>query len=199
MSLLLIVVASLILLVLVSFGVEALRRRSSTPKALYWAPNIPIKTTVIDGNMPTTQRACRDWSGLRSLGWRCGYGDNKRQINLIAVTRRRMPKRVCRKCLTRSVQREGAGQSAMTKRLATPSPARAALSGTKIIDEGRYYCGPHHHRRCHYANARADDGACPTGNESSSKLASNNADYGFRRNRATHERERQSYYRNNLH
>ena len=50
MSLLLIVVASLILLVLVSFGVEALRRRPSTPKALYWAPNIPIKTTVIDGN-----------------------------------------------------------------------------------------------------------------------------------------------------
>jgi hypothetical protein len=49
MSLLLIVVASLILLVLVSFGVEALRRRPSTPKALYWAPNIPIKTTVIDG------------------------------------------------------------------------------------------------------------------------------------------------------
>ena len=50
MSLLLIVVASLILFVLVSFGVEALRRRPSTPKALYWAPNIPIKTTVIDGN-----------------------------------------------------------------------------------------------------------------------------------------------------
>jgi pimeloyl-ACP methyl ester carboxylesterase len=50
MSLLLIVVASLILLVLVSFGVEALRRRPSTPKALYWAPKIPIKTTVIDGN-----------------------------------------------------------------------------------------------------------------------------------------------------
>jgi hypothetical protein len=50
MSLLLIVVASLILLVLVSFGVEALRRRPSTPMALYWAPNIPIKTTVIDGN-----------------------------------------------------------------------------------------------------------------------------------------------------
>jgi len=50
MSLLLIVVASLILLVHVSFGVEALRRRPSTPKALYWAPNIPIKTTVIDGN-----------------------------------------------------------------------------------------------------------------------------------------------------
>src|SRR5262249_27099060 len=42
--------ASLILLVLVSFGVEALRRRPSTPKALYWAPKIPIKTTVIDGN-----------------------------------------------------------------------------------------------------------------------------------------------------
>src|SRR5262249_33026609 len=79
------------------------------------------------------------------------------------------------------------------------TPARAALSGTQIIDEGRYYCGPHHHRRCHYANARADDGACATGNESSSTLASNNADYGFRRNRATHERERQSYYRNNLH
>src|SRR5215831_17116536 len=50
MSLLLIVVASLILLVLVSFGVEALRRRPSTPKALYWAPKIRIKTTVIDGN-----------------------------------------------------------------------------------------------------------------------------------------------------
>jgi pimeloyl-ACP methyl ester carboxylesterase len=50
MSLLLIIVASLILLVLVSFGVEALRRRPSTPKALYWAPKIPIKTTVIDGN-----------------------------------------------------------------------------------------------------------------------------------------------------
>jgi hypothetical protein len=76
---------------------------------------------------------------------------------------------------------------------------RAGLSGTKIIDEGRYYCGPHHHRRCHYANARTDDGACATGNESSSSLASNNADYGFWRNRATHERKRQSYYRNNLH
>jgi pimeloyl-ACP methyl ester carboxylesterase len=50
MSLLLIVVVSLILLVLVSFGVEALRRRPSTPKALYWGPKIPIKTTVIDGN-----------------------------------------------------------------------------------------------------------------------------------------------------
>jgi hypothetical protein len=81
----------------------------------------------------------------------------------------------------------------------TPTPARAALSGTKIIDEGCYYCGPHHHRRCHYAKARADDAACATGNESSSSLASNNADYGFWRNRATHERERQSYYRNNLH
>ena len=84
-------------------------------------------------------------------------------------------------------------------RPATATLARAALRGTKIIDEGRYYCGPHHHRRCHYANARADDCACATGNESSSSLASNNADYGFRRNRATHERKRQSYYRNNLH
>ena len=50
MSLLLIVFGSLVFLVLVSFGVEALRRRPATPKALYWAPKIPIKTIVIDGN-----------------------------------------------------------------------------------------------------------------------------------------------------
>src|SRR6516225_525552 len=49
MTLLLLIVGSLILLVAVSLGVEALRRRSTAPTTLYWAPEIPIQTTVIDG------------------------------------------------------------------------------------------------------------------------------------------------------
>jgi hypothetical protein len=66
---------------------------------------------------------------------------------------------------------------------------RAAQSGSKIED--RQHCRPHHHRRCHYANARAEEGAYRTGDESASSLASDKADYSFRRNRATHEREAQ--------
>lgn len=50
MTLLLIIIGSLVLLVLVSFGVEALRRRPTAPKTLYWAPKIRIQTTVIGGN-----------------------------------------------------------------------------------------------------------------------------------------------------
>jgi hypothetical protein len=79
------------------------------------------------------------------------------------------------------------------------SKQKAALGGTKIVDEDRQHCGPHHHRRCHYANARAEEGACGTGNESASSLASEKADYSFRRNRATHEREGQGYHRYNFH
>jgi len=59
--------------------------------------------------------------------------------------------------------------------------------------------GHTHHRRCHYANARADGGAYGPSNESASNPASDKADYGFRRNRATHEREGQSYHRNYFH
>jgi hypothetical protein len=43
--LLLIVIGSLFLLVLVSFGVDALRRRPAPPKALYWAPK-SLQTTI---------------------------------------------------------------------------------------------------------------------------------------------------------
>ena len=50
MTLLLLIVGSLILLVAVSFAVEAMRRRPAAPTTLYWAPKIPIQTTVIDGN-----------------------------------------------------------------------------------------------------------------------------------------------------
>ena len=52
-----------------------------------------------------------------------------------------------------------------------------------------------HQRRCHYAYAYAcaDGGAYGASNESASNPASDKADYGFRRNRATHEREGQSY------
>ena len=50
MTLLLLIIGSLVLLVLVSFGVEALRRRPTAPKTLYWAPKIRIQTTVIGGN-----------------------------------------------------------------------------------------------------------------------------------------------------
>ena len=56
-----------------------------------------------------------------------------------------------------------------------------------------------HHRRCHYAYARAHGGAYGASNESASNPASDKADCGFRRNRATHEREGQSYHRNNFH
>jgi pimeloyl-ACP methyl ester carboxylesterase len=50
MTLLLLIIGSLIFLVLVSFGVEALRTRPSAPSTLYWAPEIPIQTTEIGGN-----------------------------------------------------------------------------------------------------------------------------------------------------
>jgi pimeloyl-ACP methyl ester carboxylesterase len=50
MTLLLLIIGSLISLVVVSFGVEALRRRPTAPTTLYWAPKIPIQTTVIGGN-----------------------------------------------------------------------------------------------------------------------------------------------------
>ena len=50
MTLLLLIVGSLILLVVLSFGVEALRRRPTAPTTLYWDPKIPIQTTVISGN-----------------------------------------------------------------------------------------------------------------------------------------------------
>jgi len=50
MTLLLLIIGSLIFLVVVSFAVEAMRRRPTAPATLYWAPKIPIQTTVIDGN-----------------------------------------------------------------------------------------------------------------------------------------------------
>jgi pimeloyl-ACP methyl ester carboxylesterase len=50
MTLLLLIIGSLIFLVLLSFGVEALRRRPTAPRTLYWAPEIPIQTTEIGGN-----------------------------------------------------------------------------------------------------------------------------------------------------
>jgi pimeloyl-ACP methyl ester carboxylesterase len=50
MTLLLLIIGSLIFLVALSFGVEALRRRPTAPTTLYWAPKIPIQTTVIGGN-----------------------------------------------------------------------------------------------------------------------------------------------------
>jgi hypothetical protein len=68
--------------------------------------------------------------------------------------------------------------------------------------------GHTHHRRSHYARARADGGdanarayggaygAC---NETTSNPATDKAEYGFRRNRATHEREGQGYHRNHFH
>jgi hypothetical protein len=59
--------------------------------------------------------------------------------------------------------------------------------------------GHTHHRRCHYANARADGGAYGASNESTRNPPSDKAGYGFRRNRATHEREGQSYHRNQFH
>jgi hypothetical protein len=50
MNLLLIIIGSLFLLVLVSFGVEALRRRPNAPTTLYWDPNIQIHKAIIAGN-----------------------------------------------------------------------------------------------------------------------------------------------------
>ena len=50
MKLLLLIIGSLIFLVLLSFGVEALRRRPNAPTTLYWAPEIPIQTAEIGGN-----------------------------------------------------------------------------------------------------------------------------------------------------
>src|SRR6516162_8638434 len=50
MTLLLLIIGSLILLVAVSFAVDAMRRRPTAPTTLYWDPKIPIQTTVISGN-----------------------------------------------------------------------------------------------------------------------------------------------------
>jgi pimeloyl-ACP methyl ester carboxylesterase len=50
MTLLLLIICSLVLLVIVSFGVEALRQRGNAPTTLYWAPRIPIQMAVIGGN-----------------------------------------------------------------------------------------------------------------------------------------------------
>jgi len=50
MRLLLLIIGSLIFLVVLSFGVEALRRRPTAPATLYWAPKIPIQMTEIGGN-----------------------------------------------------------------------------------------------------------------------------------------------------
>ena len=53
--------------------------------------------------------------------------------------------------------------------------------------------GHTHYRRCHYTHARADGGAYGASNESASNPAGDKVDGGFRRNRATHEREGQSF------
>src|SRR5262245_49940316 len=50
MRLLLLIIGSLIFLVVLSFGVEAMRRRPTAPTTLYWDPKIPILTAVIGGN-----------------------------------------------------------------------------------------------------------------------------------------------------
>ncbi len=50
MTLLLLIIGSLIFIVLLSFGVEALRRRPTAPTTLYWSPEIPIQRTEIGGN-----------------------------------------------------------------------------------------------------------------------------------------------------
>jgi len=50
MTLLLLIIGSLIFLVVLSFGVEAMRQRPTAPTTLYWNPKIPILTTVIGGN-----------------------------------------------------------------------------------------------------------------------------------------------------
>ena len=50
MTLLLLIIGSLIFFIVLSFAVEALRRRPTAPTTLYWAPKIPIQTTVLGGN-----------------------------------------------------------------------------------------------------------------------------------------------------
>ena len=50
MTLLFLITCFLILLVIASFGVEALRRRPNAPTTLYWAPKIPIQTATIGSN-----------------------------------------------------------------------------------------------------------------------------------------------------
>src|SRR6185436_8192476 len=50
MTFLFLIVCFLILLVIVSFGVEALRQRPNAPTTLYWAPKTPIQTATIGGN-----------------------------------------------------------------------------------------------------------------------------------------------------
>ncbi len=54
-------------------------------------------------------------------------------------------------------------------------------------------------RRSHYANTRADGGTYGPSDEQAGNTASDKADYRFRRNRAAHEREGQSYHRNSFH
>jgi hypothetical protein len=69
MSLLLIVVASLILLVLVSFGVEALRRRPFTPKA--HAENLTPDLTPGGVSKLNLRESCSPGSSQgRSNTWR---------------------------------------------------------------------------------------------------------------------------------
>ena len=50
MTFLFLIVCFLILLVIVSFGVEALRQRPNAPTTPYWAPKTPIQTATIGGN-----------------------------------------------------------------------------------------------------------------------------------------------------
>jgi pimeloyl-ACP methyl ester carboxylesterase len=50
MTLLFLIICFLVLLVIASLGVEALRRRPNAPSSLYWAPTIPIQTANIGGN-----------------------------------------------------------------------------------------------------------------------------------------------------
>jgi pimeloyl-ACP methyl ester carboxylesterase len=50
MTLLLIVLGVLVAVFAASFVVEALRQRPAAPQKLYWAPNLPIQYTEIDGN-----------------------------------------------------------------------------------------------------------------------------------------------------
>jgi len=50
MTLLLIVLVTLVAIFAASFVVEALRQPPAAPDKLYWAPNLPIQYTQIDGN-----------------------------------------------------------------------------------------------------------------------------------------------------
>ncbi len=50
MTLMLITIGILLAVLAASFVVEALRQRPVTPAKLYWAPDLPIQYTEIDGN-----------------------------------------------------------------------------------------------------------------------------------------------------